>query len=337
MKRIFQLLLTTAIFAISINVSAATKSATINFATWLSPTHPHNADVLKTWGGWVEEATEGRVKVNVENYVGHPKDLFDLVEDGSYQGSWSYHGYVPGRFKLTKVVELPGLGAGAEAASAAHWNVNEKYLAKAGEHDGLKLIGLFTHGPGQIMMREPISNLADMKGKKIRVGGGIQGDIAKLLGVTAVPAPGSKVYEILQTGVADGVFMPVGEQNTLKLSDVAKVIYQLPGGMYLGSFGIFLNPEFFDSLSAKDQKAIMSVSGEKLSAYAGKVWDKNDATGYSAAKSAGNKVVKAPQAEADKFNKMVSGIEASWLKEIASAGVDGKAALMELRKSAKSY
>ncbi len=304
--------------------------------SWLPPTHPMNAEVLPTWGKWISDATEGRVNLRIEYHAGHPKGVFDGVEDGAYDAGWSFHGYIPGRFKLTKIAELPLLNAGAEAASAAHWRVHQKYLAKAGEHEGLHLAALFTHGPGQIMMREPFSGIAGMKGKKVRVGGGIQGEIAKRMGVVVVPAPGSKVYEILSTGVADGVFMPVGEQKTLRLAEVAKYVYLLPEGMYLGSFGIFINPGFLQSLSEADRKGILENSGEKLSAMAGRVWAQNDKNGIAAARSAGNTIVEAPDSEKNAFRDMVRGIDEEWLKEVAPRGVEAEAALREFRREARS-
>ena len=100
------------------------------------------------------------------------------------------------------------------------------------------------------------------------------------------------MYEILSQGIADGVFMPVGEQKTLRLSEVTSFIYQSPEGMYLGSFSIFISPDFLNKLSQKDREAIMSVSGESLSALAGRIWQKNDAEGYAKARQAGHQIVK---------------------------------------------
>lgn len=314
---------------------AGAQQKVMTIGSWLSPAHPMNAVVLPAWGEWISEATEGRVTARIEYHQGHPKGVFDGVEDCVYEAGWSFHGYVPGRFKLTKMAELPLLGAGPEAASRAHWRVHRKHLAKAKEHDGLILAGLFTHGPGQIMMREPIGGIDDMRGKKVRIGGGIQAQIAERMGIAGVAAPGSKVYEILSQGVADGVFMPVGEQKTLRLSEVAKFVFLQPDGMYLGSFGVFLCPDFMASLSAGDRAAIMEVSGERLSAFAGKVWGENDDNGLAAARAAGNEVVTAPESERQKFRDLAAGLDDEWLNEVSDRDVDAKAALDEFRRLAR--
>lgn len=317
----------------------AAAETTLRVASWLPPTHPQNAVVWPTWSKWVEEATEGRVKVAIEYGMGHPKTMFELVEDGVVDASFSYHGYVPGRFKLTQAVEQPLLGTSAEAASVAHWRIHNKYFAKANEHDGLEVIGLFTHGPGQIHMAKPVSSLSDLKGKKIRLGGGVQGEIGHRMGVTAVGAPAPKVYEMMQQGVIDGVFIPMGEQKSLRLKEVAKNVVALPGGMYLGSFAMFMNPDFLADLDAKDREAIMAVSGEKLSAMAGKAWDAGDAAGLEAAKEAKVNItmVKEGDALAKEFVDLTKGMDEAFLKSVADRGVDAKAALTELREVARNY
>lgn len=314
----------------------AFAESTLRVASWLPPTHTMNSVVLPTWGKWIEEATEGRVKMKIEYGLGHPKSLIDQVQDGAVEGAWTYHGYLPGRFKLTQLPELPLHGVGPEAASVAHWRVHEKYLAKAGEHNGVVVAGLFTHGPGQIHMREEIKSLADMKGKKIRVGGGIQGEIGKRMGIEGVPAPGSKVYEILAQGVADGVFMPMETKKSLRIKEVAPYTYKLPQGMYLGSFGVFISPDFMASLSKADQEALMSVSGEKLSRMAGAAWGKADAIGEEDASAAGNSIITADDTMQGDFNKLADGMDADWVERVKDRGIDAEAALKEFRAIAQS-
>jgi TRAP-type C4-dicarboxylate transport system substrate-binding protein len=328
--------LLTASIAIGISLSGTVSAESImHVGSWLPPTHTQNANVLPTWGKWISEATQGRVKIKIEYISGHPKSVLDQVQDGGFEAGWTYHGYFPGRFVTTQLPELPLHGISAEAASVAHWRIHEKYLAKANEHKGVIVAGLFTHGPGQIHMAKPVTSLADMKGKKIRVGGGIQGEIGKRMGIEGVPAPGSKVYEILSQGVADGVFMPMGEKKSLRLKEVAPYTVKFPGGMYLGSFGVYLNPDFMASLSEKDQQAIMAVSGEKLSRLAGAAWEANDEIGEADAIASGNQIVDANDAINAEFKTMVNGMDELWVKQASERGVDGAAALKEFREIAR--
>ena len=319
--------------------ATALAETTLRVASWLPPTHPQNAVVLDTWGKWISEATEGRVKMVVEYGMGHPKTMFDLVEDGVVDASWTVHGYVPGRFKLTESVELPNLNASAEAASVALWRVHQKYYKPANEHEGLVLAALFTHGPGQIHLAEPITSLEQLKGRKIRLGGGIQGALGKRMEVTPVGAPAPKVYEMMQQGVVDGVFIPAGEQKTLRLNEVSKQLVLLPGGMYTMSFSMFLNPDFMAGLDAEDRQAIIEVSGEKLSALAGRAWDQGDLEGLKTAKAAGVEILEVQPGDLidREFKALIKGMDEDYLQHVADRNIDAAAALQELRDIARNY
>tara|TARA_R110001592_G_scaffold14420_1_gene64449 strand:- start:963 stop:2003 length:1041 start_codon:yes stop_codon:yes gene_type:complete len=329
-----------AILSLGLTISSGAFAATtLHVGTWLPPTNPQNAIVWPTWAKWVEEATEGRVNVEVEHDLGHPKTMFQLVEDGVVNAGFSYHGYVPGRFQLPQIVELPGLGVGAEAASVALWQVYNKYFMDSGEFEGLTLIGMFTHGPGYIHSVDPITSFDQIKGKKIRIGGGVQSELGQRMGVTPVSAPAPEVYQMMQQGVIDGAFLPMGEQKTLRLKEVAPNVTVLPGGMYLGSFSMFIDPYFLEKLDPKDREAIMSVSGEKLSALAGRAWDAIDDEGLKAAQEAGVNIIRVTEGDqmAQDFQKLIQGMDEEWIQSVSDRAPDAKQALKELRTVAREY
>lgn len=314
-------------------------STTLVVGTWMPPSNPMNAVALPTWAKWVEEATEGRVTVRIEQGLGNPGSFYQMVEDGVMNAGWSFHGYLPGRFSLPMAVEQPGLGVNAEAASAALWQVHEKYFAKANQYQGLELLGLFTHGPGQIHTREPISSLDDLKNKRIRIGGGVQATLGQRIGVSAVSAPGPQVYEMLQQGVADGVFMPAGEQRSARLAEVAPNLTLLPGGMYLGSFAFFIDPYFMEELDPRDAEAIRRVSGYKFSVMAGKAWDQDDVAGIAFAREQGVNVVELKENDAivREFHKLIKGMDDAWVESVSKTGVNARKALAELHRIARDY
>jgi len=319
--------------------SLVSASTTLVVGTWMPPSNPMNAIALPTWAEWVDEATEGRVQVRIEQGLGNPGSFYQMVEDGVMNAGWSFHGYLPGRFSLPMAVEQPGMGVTAEAASAALWQVHEKHFAQADQYEGLELLGLFTHGPGQIHTREPISSLSDLRNKRIRIGGGVQAELGERIGVSAVSAPGPQVYEMLQQGVADGVFMPAGEQRSARLAEVAPNLTLLPGGMYLGSFAMFIDPYFMDDLDPRDAEAIRSVSGYKFSVMAGKAWDQADVEGIEFAREQGVNVVEVSEGDRilREFRDLIGGMDQAWIESVGNTGVDAEAALADLRRIAEEY
>lgn len=328
-----------AALAVSLTTPALAEDVTVMHVATAGPAgHVQNSVVFPTWAKWIEEATEGRVQVKLEYGLGNQGTFFNLVEDGVADAAWAYHGYVPGRFQLTSVVELPNLGTNAEGASGAYWDAYQTYLADAGEHDGLALLALFTHGPGQIHSTMPINSLSDLKGKKIRVGGGVQKELADLMEVTSVSAPGPKVYEMLQQGVVDGVFMPAASQKDFRLAEVAPNLTLFPGGLYLGSFAIFANEDFLDGLSPEDRQAILDVSGKQLSEMAGKAWDQSDADGIAAAQAQGVTIRELSQDDpmVAEFRALTADLESQWLKDASELDADAEQALTSLRAEVKA-
>lgn len=319
--------------------AVAADKTTLTLSSWLPPAHPIVANMIQPWMDNVKEATEGRVEIKLlAKGLGAPPAHYDLARDGTADVTFGVHGYTPGRFSLTQIVEFPFTGDNAEAISVAYWKVHEKYLAKADEHKGVKLLGVFSHGPGEIHnSKQDIKSVADLAGLKIRVGGGVVNQVAESLGVTPILQPASKNYELLSNGVADGTFLPMESIPSFKLVDLVKHTTLVPGGLYNTSFFLVGNEERFAALSAEDQAAIDKVSGEAFAKLSGKAWDEADAEGLKAVTEGGNTVTTADEAFIKEIQEKTAHIETEWLKAAEEKGVDGKAALAELRQLVTDY
>jgi TRAP-type C4-dicarboxylate transport system substrate-binding protein len=314
----------------------AQAAGTINIVSWAPPSHHINAKVWPWWGNCIAKATNGSVKYRIEYHKGHPKQMTDRVRKGSADASWIFHGYSPGRFPLQQVAEMPGLNMSATAGSVAYWRVYQKYLKKANEHRGVEVIGLTTHGPGVLHTRKPIKGWADVKGLKIRVPGGVGTSIIKALGGKGVGVPAPKVYQTLAQGVADGIIMPMETKKSFKLAEVAPHTIIVPGGMYYGAFAFIMSPAKLKSLTAAEQKAVWGCSGERLSRYAGQQWDAADKVGLAyARKTKGNTIRTASDKMTAEYFNIVSGVESAWVKTAGKKGVDGAAALADMRRFAR--
>jgi len=326
--------------ALALSLTAAVSQADttkLTLSSWLPSGHPLVKDVIVPWTEQVEQATEGRVKVvMLPSALGHPKMHYDIARDGQADITYGAHGYTPGRFKLYKMVEFPFGGDSAEATSVAYWQVYNQYLAKAGEHRDVQLLGLFTHGPGQIHnSRKTVSDAADLAGLKLRVGGGIMNDLASELGAVTLQKPSSSIYELMSSGVADGTLFPLESVTAFNIQDKATHTTLVPGGLYNFSFFVVMNRDRFASLSQQDQQAIMSVSGESLARLAGQVWDRVDAAALDALKANGNEITAAPQAFIDEVRVSADPMIEAWEAEAAELGVDGTAALQAFRTASQ--
>lgn len=259
----------------------AAQDVTLRLSNWLPVSHPVVKDIFVPWAEQVKEATEGRVVVQIlDAPLGPPPAHFDLVASGAADLGFSAHSYTAGRFALTDLLELPFLTPGAEVSSVAFWRTWEAMLAEKNEHAGVKVLGLFGHGPGQLFTTaKPVSPVSGLQGAKIRVAGPVTNELVKNLGMVAIQAPSSESYELLHNGVADGIVFPYESVPFFKLDDTVKQALTVEGGMYNVSFFFAMNQARYDSLSEADRAAIDKVSGEALVRMAGQAWDAADAAG----------------------------------------------------------
>ena len=281
----------------------------------------------------VEQATQGRVKCNLlPKAVVAATQTLDAVRDGLADLSFIVHGYTPGRFALTDVAEFPFLGDTSEAVSLAYQRIHDRMLAKYDEHKGLHVLGVFTHGPGQIYnTKRPINSLKDLEGLKIRVGGGLVNDIAKALGTVPMLKPAPESYELLSQGVADGLFFPKESPLSFKLIPLLKHVTYVPGGLYNVTFALVMNEAKWKQISDADKAEINKLSGEALSRRAGKAWDAVDARAEKSVRDANVPIVMASPQFIAEIKSRTDGLEKAWIEKVKAKGLDGTAALAALR------
>lgn len=330
---------------------AATLSATLGatpafaetelvLSSWLPPRHPLVVGAIKPWAEQVEEVTEGRVTVRVlAKPLGAPPAHFDMARDGVADITYGLHSFTSDdRFLRSRVGQFSFLGDDAVTTSTNFWNVYTQDLDAAGEHEGTHVLGLFTHGPGALLSKDRhFEAVDDFAGFKVRTPGGYAADLLTDLGATTLFMSSVEVYEKLSRGVIDGVCMPLDSLLALKLEKHLTDVMTVPGGLYNTSWFLVMNEGKWDSISAEDQEAIMSVSGVAFSQLAGKAWDDSDAAGYEATSEAGINVYPANDAVLERLTSVATPLENAWVAAVTEQGFDGAAALtaMQTAKSEK--
>jgi TRAP-type C4-dicarboxylate transport system substrate-binding protein len=317
--------------------NAVTAQTTMTMSSWVSPSHLLTKDVLSVWAQQVEKATDGRVKFQMlPKAPSAPPGTFDAVKDGLVDVSYVTASYTPARHVLPLLPELPGGGATGEINSVAYSRIHWKYLNQVGEYKGVKLLAVFTHGPGQMFnTKRPITKVEDLAGMKIRSGGGISEEMARALGASAFVKPAPESYELLSSGVADGTFFPLESINSFKLGSVVKYATLFPGGFYGSAFGFFMNEDKWSKLSKQDQDAITSVSGEALARLAGKAWDAADRAALEEMKRVGIQITEASPELIKGVQERAKVIEEKWVQSATAKGVDGAKVLAEFREEVK--
>ena len=319
--------------AAALMASAAVSAQTVLTASsWIFPGHTLST-VQKDWCDLLEKNTTGKMKCNIlPKAVAAAPGTFDAVRDGLADISFTVDGYTPGRFVFTQLAEFPFLGDSSESTSVAYQRIYNKHFAPLDEHKGVKVLAVFTHGPGGIYnTKKPLNSAAEVGALKFRVGGGNINELGKAMGwnMTLKPAPES--FELLSTGVMDGVFFPAESVKSFKLNMV-KHATVFPGGLYNTSFVFMMNLEKYNKLSADEKKAVDAISGEMAARMFGKGWDRVDSEGLAFQKELGIQQLKAGDAFINEIKAKQAALEDRWAGAAEAKGLkNAKGVLAEFR------
>lgn len=314
-------------------VSATKAETVLTYSSWLPWTHPVNTHIYIPWMEAVEKESGGNIKFRrLPKAVAAPNAHLDAIRTGQADVGMSVHGYSPQRFAAYMFAELPMLGDTATGTSIALQRAHDKFLADKGFYEGVKLIGVNTHGPGLIHhSKKHILKPEDMKGQKMRTGGPIPQKIVEAWGGVSIRQPAPKSYEILSSGVADGITFPFESLPSFKITKLVPFSTYIPGGLYSSSHYLVMNLDKYNAMSDAEKAVIDKLSGEAYAEMAGKGWDEINDIGRKEAEAAGNKIVTAPDALVDEVKRLNTQFEADYVESASKVGVDGKAILTFFR------
>ncbi|PCD77463.1 TRAP transporter substrate-binding protein [Pseudothioclava arenosa] len=330
MKRI----LATAMLALGLASPARAEEVTLRLHQFLPENSFVPAQILTPWIAAVEEASQGRIKI--EHYPsmqlgGKPTDLADQATDGVVDIIWTLPGYTPGRFPRTEVFELPFMVADAEAASAAYWDLAQEEMV-SNDFKDLHLLGAWVHGPGVIHANRPISRLDDFKGMTLRGPSRVTTKLLEHLGATAVGMPVPAVPESLARGVIDGALLPWEVSASLKVGEIVHNHTEFAGpSIYTATFILAMNKGRYEGLPEDLRAAIDSVSGAAFSANAGKVQQGEDVPSRAFAEGLGNTIVTIPAETTPEWEAASQPVIEAWATEMSEQGIDGAALIARAR------
>ncbi len=308
--------------AATLTCAAAGAETVLTVSSWLPPTHTLSM-AQKEWCDLLEKNTAGGIKCKIlPRGVTAAPGTFDAIKNGLADVSYTVHGYTPGRFVYPQMADLPFLGNKAEPISIAFNRVASKHPEFVAEHDGVRVLAFFTHGPGIVFnTKRPIASTADLSGLKFRVGGGMVNEISKTLGmnVTLKPAPDS--YELLSTGVMDGTLFPAESIESFKIDKIIRYATTFPGGLYNTSFVFMMNEAKYNKLPADQKKAVDAVSGEVAARIFGRGWDKVDTRAYGLMQANSVQITKADAKFVADVKSKTAPLEQNWIKQAEAKGL----------------
>ncbi|PXW67683.1 TRAP-type C4-dicarboxylate transport system substrate-binding protein [Loktanella sp. PT4BL] len=312
--------------AACLSTAAVAQEVTLRLHQFLPAQANVPAHILDVWADQVEADSDGRIKIDrfpSMQLGGTPPQLIDQAIDGVADIIWTVAGYTPGRFPQLEVFELPFLSPDAEATSRAFWELAETRMMDT-DFAAFKPLGLWVHGPGVIHANRPVTDVADLRGLKLRAPTRTTTTLFTELGATAVGMPVPAVPESLSRGVIDGAVIPWEVVPSLKVQELVTNHTEFPGeALYTTAFIFAMNQEAYDNLPADLQAVIDANSGLEFSAFAGRTMQEYDAPGRALAQEAGNTIITLTPAQVADWRAASQPTIDNWIAQADAAGIDG--------------
>lgn len=312
------------------------RAQTILYNCFFPPQHYACRQMLRDWSKEIEKATAGRVKFNVPpKSLAAPSDQYDGVVNGVMDAAIQFNQFISNKVTGIQVGQLPFIGTeSAESGSIALWRTYQKFFADKDEYKPVKLLAVYATNGAEFwsMTDKPIETIEDIKSRKMWALPGVTANIIKGTGSAVVAGPAVQMLEIISKGVVDGyVGVPFSSVIQFKLQDYTKSGTLFKNKIFTPTFSFFIHEKKWNTISAADRKAIVALSGEKMSRHFGQIQDSFQNKYRAQLLKGGLKVVQGSDATLAKLEAIGQPMTDAWLKKVAAMGVDGKAVIAYYR------
>lgn len=210
----------------------------------------------------LEAVTGGRAKVAFfpPNSVTPFKDWLRATGSGLLDIGFVWHPILPGKFLPMELFGLPGLAKNQTIDSIVYWRLREQFPEMGNlfsDQDNVVELATFVAMGSHLHTREPVRQLADLKGKVYAAQDAAGVKVLERLGASASVMVGPDAYLALQRGAIDGVLCAWGWVNNFKLNEVTT--YHTLLNLNPGSYSTVMNRDAYDKLTPDEQQHLADI------------------------------------------------------------------------------
>lgn len=231
---------------------------------------------------------------------------------------------------------LPFLLNNAHEAVAVAEELYPKYFKKEFEQYGV-VIGRMAHtSPYHLFTKDKaVRKLEDIKGMKIRAGGGTHAAIIGALGATQTSIPGAEAYTAMQRGTIDAVHFGDAIAPVFRVHELSK--YRTTNGFNVLTIEYCANADFFNDLPKDLQLVYNAWARQAAQADAQGFYSVGDVAGLIRTREAGVEIIDMPAEELDRWKAAVAPLTAEWIANEEKAGRPGKVFIDEVKALSAKY
>jgi TRAP-type C4-dicarboxylate transport system substrate-binding protein len=288
-------------------------SMTLSLITVVGSLNPTSA-AITMWKDKVEEATEGRIKVEIR---GGPETIpvleqIEAARNRIVDGNCTFAAYYASLAPEVMSIHLSQLEPWEERKSGFFDFVDEVH-----NRIGLKYMGRWQiHMPLYVWLKEPIKELADLKGQKLRTMA-LYDRFFRKLGIVPVSMPHSDIYTALQRGLVVGMGYPFIGARAAGYTEVTKSIIDHSYFDASNSI-ILLNLEAWNEIPMDLQNKVTQATTE-YEHEAAAFYDEMNADERQKLAEEGVRFIKLTPEEAKQYRKMAYDVEWEALKQNLSS------------------
>lgn len=322
--------------------SAAAQEHELRLHHFLPAGSTAQKDMLEPWAERIEEASGGRVAIEIFPAMtlgGRPPELVGQARDGIVDLIWTLNGYTPGVFQRTEVFELPNVYVNdIAAANLAMREMFETHLAE--DYAGLEVMFLHVHA-GQAIhtVDKEVRAPADFEGMAIRIPTRSGAWVIEELGAEPASMPVPDLPQALSKQAVDGAFIPFEIIPALSLQEQTR--YQIEGenNARFGTsvFQVSMNQATWDGLPEDIRQVFRDASGEAWLREVAEVWRAAEETGIEVATEAGNEHVVLTAEETAAMLEALSPVVDRWIEDVSGQGIDGQGIARTARETIRKH
>jgi TRAP-type C4-dicarboxylate transport system substrate-binding protein len=258
--------------ALAVCISAPASALELRLANGYPPTSP-GYKATEAFKDYVEANSDMTIKVHHSGSLLSFAEIPGGLRDGIADIGVILPPYYPSEFPESNLPAnmsmLATSGTPVKAPGAAMVGVMMDYIFNCEDCQAgyaakdLVYLGALSSSTFDLLCRDEVSSIDDLKGRKIRVGAANFGRLVEHFGATQVAIPANEMYEAVAQGVADCITNSVSDLTGYQMADVTKyALLNFPGGVYSGVDPQDMNKNVWADLTTEQREVILHASAK---------------------------------------------------------------------------
>lgn len=263
--------LTLAVASLALPAFATSAQAATSFIanSFYDQQHPHSRYGYIEWAEMVKELSDGELQPEV--YTGTvllaPRANLQGIQDNIVQVAHHAAIYTPSEMPVANAVQELGFNYDDPLVSilaVTDFSLNNPTQLAEWEDLNIVYLGAYSTPPYMMFCREPVRNLEELRGKRIRTAGSTVSAWVEQAGGTPVNVPSSEMYSGLDRGSLDCATNATNDLIDRSLWEVAKHTTLLPTGMYWSGPQWGFNEEFWSGLDDAQRDVFKQATAQAM-------------------------------------------------------------------------